>query len=159
MGNWFVTINLKGAHFHIQIVKRHRTFLRFAFEGKAYQYRVFPFGLALALRMFTKCMRPNFELPGPLADIGQSQNLAIAHRDLVLNHLRSLGLHVKLPRQQTTFLGVDLNSRTMRAYLSPTCSVITNLSESVWSRVKWNICCWWPRSGPLRCGSQTWSVC
>lgn len=29
---------------------------RFAFGGKAYQYRVLPFCLALAPRMFTKCM-------------------------------------------------------------------------------------------------------
>ncbi len=31
-------------------------FLRFAFGGKAYQYKVLPFGLALAPRTFTKCM-------------------------------------------------------------------------------------------------------
>ncbi len=54
--DWFVTTDLKDAYFHIQIVKRHRKFLRFAFEGKAYQYFVLPFGLALAPRTFTKCM-------------------------------------------------------------------------------------------------------
>ncbi len=37
-GDWFVTIDLKDAYFHIQIVKRHRKFLRFAFKGKAYQF-------------------------------------------------------------------------------------------------------------------------
>ncbi len=55
-GDWFVTINLKDAYFHIQVVQRHRRFLRFAFGGKAYQYKVLPFGLALAPRTFTKCM-------------------------------------------------------------------------------------------------------
>ncbi len=54
--DWFVTIDLNDAYFHIQIVKRHRKFLRFAFEGKAYQYCVLPFWLALAPRTFTKCM-------------------------------------------------------------------------------------------------------
>ncbi len=49
-------IDLKDAYFHIQIVKRHRKFLRFAFQGKAYQYCVLPFGLALVPRMFTKYM-------------------------------------------------------------------------------------------------------
>ncbi len=41
---------------HIQVVQRHRKFLRFSFRGKAYQYKVLRFGLALAPRMFTKCM-------------------------------------------------------------------------------------------------------
>ncbi len=53
-GDWFVTIDLKDAYFHIQVVHRHRRFLRFAFGGKAYQYKVLPFGLALAPRTFTK---------------------------------------------------------------------------------------------------------
>ncbi len=34
----------------------HRRFLRFAFEGVAYQYKVLPFGLSLATRTFTRCM-------------------------------------------------------------------------------------------------------
>ncbi len=55
-GDWFVTIDLKDAYFHIQVIQRHRRFLRFAFGGKAYQYKVLPFGLALAPRTFTKCM-------------------------------------------------------------------------------------------------------
>ncbi|MGL5643349.1 MAG: reverse transcriptase domain-containing protein, partial [Metamycoplasmataceae bacterium] len=55
-GDWFVSIDLKDAYFHIQVTPRHRKFLRFAFEGKVFQYRVLPFGLALAPRTFTKCM-------------------------------------------------------------------------------------------------------
>ncbi len=37
--DWFVTIDLKDAYFHISILPSHRKFLRFAFRGKAYQYR------------------------------------------------------------------------------------------------------------------------
>ncbi len=55
-GDWFVTIDLKDAYFHIQVVRRHRKFLRFAFGGKAYKHKVLPFGLALAPRMFTNYM-------------------------------------------------------------------------------------------------------
>ncbi len=43
-GDWFVTIDLKDAYFHIQVVHRHRRFLWFAFGGKAYQNKVLPFG-------------------------------------------------------------------------------------------------------------------
>ncbi len=52
--DWFVTIDLKDAYFHISILPSHRKFLRFAFRGKAYQYRVLPFGLTLSPRTFTK---------------------------------------------------------------------------------------------------------
>ncbi len=54
--DWFVTIYLKDTYFHISILPCHRKFLRFAFGGRAYQYRVLPFGLALSHRTFTKCI-------------------------------------------------------------------------------------------------------
>ncbi len=37
MGDWFVTVDLKDAYFHIPVNQRHKKFLRFAFGGKAYQ--------------------------------------------------------------------------------------------------------------------------
>ncbi len=52
-GDWFMSLDLKDAFFHIQIAPHHRRFLRFAFEGMAYQYKVLPFGLSLAPRIFT----------------------------------------------------------------------------------------------------------
>ncbi len=48
--DWFVTIDLKYAYFHVSILPRHSKFLRFSFRGKAYQYRVLPFGPALSPR-------------------------------------------------------------------------------------------------------------
>ncbi len=50
----FVMIDLKDAYFHISILPCQRRFLRFAFGGKAYQYRVLPFCLALSPRTTTK---------------------------------------------------------------------------------------------------------
>ncbi len=39
--DWFLLLDLKDAYFHIQIAPpHHRQFLRFAFEGVAYQYTV-----------------------------------------------------------------------------------------------------------------------
>ncbi|KAL0190072.1 hypothetical protein M9458_017171, partial [Cirrhinus mrigala] len=54
--DWFVTIDLKDMYFHVSILPQHRKFLKFAFRGEAYQYRVLPFGLALSPRTFTKCV-------------------------------------------------------------------------------------------------------
>lgn len=54
--DWGTTVDLKDAYFHIAILPKHRQFLRFAYEGKTYKYRVLPFGLSLAPRMFTKCL-------------------------------------------------------------------------------------------------------
>ncbi|KAI2655602.1 Transposon Ty3-G Gag-Pol polyprotein [Labeo rohita] len=49
-------IDLKDAYFHVSILPQHRKFLRFAFRGEAYQYRVLLFGLALSFRTFKKCV-------------------------------------------------------------------------------------------------------
>ncbi len=54
--DWFVTIDLKDAYFHISLIPCHRRFLRFAFGGKANQYWVLLFGLALSPRTITKCV-------------------------------------------------------------------------------------------------------
>ncbi len=129
-GDWFVTIDLKDAHFHIQVVHRHRRFLRFAFGGKAYQYKVLPFGLALAPRTFTKCMDAalaplrlqGIRVLNYLDDwliLAHSRELVSRHRDIVLGHIHSLGLRmnakksVLLPSQRTVFLGVRLDSVQM----------------------------------------------
>ncbi len=135
-GDWFVTIDLKDAYFHIQIVQRHRRFLRFAFGGKAYQYKVLPFGLALAPRTFTKCMDAalaplrlqGIHVLNFLDDwliLAHSRELVSRQRDIVLRHIHSLGLRmnakksVLLPSQRTLFLGVHFDSIQMQARLAP----------------------------------------
>ncbi len=37
--DWFAAIDLKDAYFHVSILPWHRPFLRFPFEGRAWQYR------------------------------------------------------------------------------------------------------------------------
>lgn len=44
-GDWFVSVD---AYFHVPIVPHLRNFLRFSFQGQAYQFRVLPFGLTLS---------------------------------------------------------------------------------------------------------------
>ncbi|XDV44749.1 hypothetical protein PO909_012989 [Leuciscus waleckii] len=134
--DWFVTIDLKDAYFHVSILPQHRKFLRFAFGGEAYQYRVLPFGLALSLRTFTKCMDAalaplrlqGIRILNYIDDwliLAQSEQQAVRHRDLVLAHIKRLGLRLNVKKsvlstlQRTTFLCVVWDSRTMQARLSP----------------------------------------
>ncbi len=51
-----MSLDLKDAYFNIQVAPHHRQFLRFAFEGVAYQYKVLQFGISLAPHTFTRCM-------------------------------------------------------------------------------------------------------
>ncbi len=95
-------IDLKDTYFHVSILPRHRPFLRFAFEGRAWQYRVLPFGLSLSPRVFTKVVECALT---PLREVGirilnylddwlilaQSREQLGDHRDLVLRHLSQLG--------------------------------------------------------------------
>ncbi|KAL0161741.1 hypothetical protein M9458_045466, partial [Cirrhinus mrigala] len=134
--DWFVTIDLKDAYFHVSILPQHRKFLRFAFRGEAYQYRVLPFGLALSPRTFTKCVDAalvplriqGIRILNYIDDwliLAESESLAVRHRDVVLAHMKTLGLRLNAkksvlsPSQRTTYLGVVWDSATMQARLSP----------------------------------------
>ncbi len=132
-------IDLKDAYLHVSILPRHRPFLQFAFEGRAWQYRVLPFGLSLSPRVFTKVVEGALT---PLREVGvrilnylddwlilaQSREQLGDHRDLVLRHLSQLGLRVnweksKLsPVQRISFLGVELDSVSMMARLMEECA-------------------------------------
>ncbi len=105
--DWFVTIDLKDAYFHISILLYNRKFLRFAFGGRAYQYRVLPFSLALSPRTFTKCIDAALEplclkgirIMNYIDDwliLAQLHLLAVRHRDVVLAHMKELGLQHKM---------------------------------------------------------------
>ncbi len=125
--DWFAAIDLKDAYFHVSILPRHRPFMRFAFEGRAYQYKVLPFGLALSPHVFTKVVEGALV---PMREQGvhtlnylndwlilaQSREQLCQHRDLVLSHLSQLGLQVNweksklAPVQRISFLGMELDS-------------------------------------------------
>ncbi|XP_061589562.1 LOW QUALITY PROTEIN: nucleolar protein 14 [Cololabis saira] len=63
---WFNSIDLKDAYFHVPIHPDHRQFLHFAFQGHAYQFAVLPFGLSQAPRIFTRCMRGGLGIAMPV---------------------------------------------------------------------------------------------
>ena len=117
--DWFISLYLKDVYFQIQIIPRHRPFLRSAFDGQVYQYTVLPFGLSLAPRTFTKCMDTALaplrgqgmrilNYPDDWLILAQSEAELIAHRTVLLSHLDSLGLTVNwtksslVPSQSTS---------------------------------------------------------
>ncbi|KAL0199608.1 hypothetical protein M9458_002795, partial [Cirrhinus mrigala] len=108
--DWFTTIDLKDAYFHVSILPRHRPFLRFAYEGRAYQYKVLPFGLSLVAEAALAPLREQaIRILNYLDDwliLAQSQELVCEHRDQMLRHLARLGLRLS-PVQSISFLGVD----------------------------------------------------
>ena len=53
-GDWMASVDLKDAYFHVPIAVEHRKYLRFAFQGQHWQYKVTPFGLSLAPMLFTR---------------------------------------------------------------------------------------------------------
>ena len=53
-GLWLASVDLKDAYFHVPIAKKQWKYLRFAINGRAFQYKVTPFGLSPAPRLFTK---------------------------------------------------------------------------------------------------------
>ena len=110
-------------------------FLRFAFEGTAYEYLVLPFGLSLAPRTFSKCVEAAL---APLREKGvrilaylddwalvaSSKEQAAVQLSLVLSHIQTLGFSVNerksslYPSQQFSFLGLEICSVSGRACLS-----------------------------------------
>jgi len=55
---WLASVDLKDAYFHVPIARCHHKYLRFLWQGQAYEYRVLPFGLSSAPRVFTKVLAP-----------------------------------------------------------------------------------------------------
>ena len=134
-GDSCASIDLKDDYFHVPIVPRHSRFLRFFFQGMAYVYTRLPFGYTLAPRTFTKCMNAALQ---PLREQGvrvlaylddllvlaPSSRLAMEHTTSLVSHLNRLGFAIDweksslVPSCQVTYLGLNLNTETMRASLS-----------------------------------------
>lgn len=134
-GEWFTTIDLKDAYFHVPIAAHHQPFLRFAFQGHHYQFRVLPFGLSLSPRVFTRCVAAAL---APLQAGGMkvlpylddwlvcapSRAQVMRDTNRLMLHVSRLGLKVNVaksclvPTQRAAYLGLVLDSVAMKAYLS-----------------------------------------
>lgn len=134
-GDWFTTIDLKDAYFHVEVAPKHRKFLRFAFQGVAYEYNRLPFGYSLAPRTFSRFvdtalqplrsqgMRVFFYLDDLIVMAGSKQ-WALFHTAQLVLHLAKLGFAVNwdksspIPAQRAEYLGMELDSVSFRATLS-----------------------------------------
>ncbi|XP_029975786.1 uncharacterized protein LOC115408980 [Salarias fasciatus] len=134
-GDWFTSIDLKDAYFHIPIYPPHRKYLRFAFQGTSYEYLVLPFGLSLSPRVFVKCTEAAV---GPLRGRGlrvatyiddwliaaSSHQEAADHTRQLTAHLLNLGFNLNLeksvflPCQKITFIGLLIDSAQARVRLT-----------------------------------------
>ncbi|XP_051994281.1 uncharacterized protein LOC127652201 [Xyrauchen texanus] len=133
--DWFTSVDLKDAFFHINMYAPHRKFLRFAYQGICYEFTVLPFGLSLSPRVFCLCAEAGL---APLRITGlriltyiddwliiaNSREEVVQDTRRVLTHITSLGFRVNVsksnftPAQSVIFLGLELNSISMRARLS-----------------------------------------
>ena len=129
-GDWFVTIDLKDAYFQIPIWPGHWRFLRFAFEGRIFEFQVLPFGLSLAPLTFTRCMdavlaplrQQGLSILNYLDDwliCANSEELCRQHVALLLTHIQCLGLCLNTkksklqPCRVTNSLGMVLDFRRL----------------------------------------------
>ena len=135
-GEWFPSIDLRDAYFHVPIARHHWQFLRFAYRGRHWRFKVLPFGLSLSPRVFTRCVAAALsplQAQGmkvlPYLDDGLicAPSRARASQDTtrLLSHVAHLGLKVTMvkscivPSRTTTFIGIVLNTVTMTAWPSP----------------------------------------
>ena len=134
-GDYWTSVDLRDAYFHVNVYPAHRKFLRFGFEGRVFEYTVLPFGLSLSPRVFVKVTQAAI---APLRQQGirlstylddwlisaASSDEVTRHTNVVVSHLTTLGFNINydksmlIPSQQTTFLGISLDSVQMRARLS-----------------------------------------
>ncbi len=159
-GDWFMSLDLKEAYFHIQVAPYHRRFLIFAFEGVAYQYKILPYGLSLAPRTFTRCITL-FPLPQVGIRIlnyldnwlilAQSEAVSTSHKTLLLSHLCCLGLRVNFaksilsPSQRVLFLGTVIVQMTANVSAerattiqrhAPVCSKLSRKCWAWWQQLR-----------------------
>ena len=121
---------------NVPIAPHHRQFLQFAFQGRHFQFRVFPWGLFLSPQVFTRCMAAALS---PLQSRGikilpylddwlvcaPSRSQVTRDTAILLSHVAQLGLRLNftksclVPSQSTLFLGVTLDAVAMKACPSP----------------------------------------
>ena len=132
---WAISINLRDAYFHVAVAPEHTRYLPFAYNGRAFEFLVLPFGQSTAPRVFTRIVRvievflkvQGVDMHQYLDDWlmkSQSKSLVERHRDLTLFWVNKLGFLVNevksqlTPSQALAFLGSTLDLLNMLVFPS-----------------------------------------
>ena len=131
-GDWMCSIDLRDAYLQVPVHPNSRKFLRFTSSKGVFQFKTLCFGLSTAPQVFTRVMAPvskilhqwGVRLLRYLDDwliLADSEAKCQRARDLVLQLCTELGIQVNLeksnptPSQQIEYLGMELNSISLRA--------------------------------------------
>ena len=129
-GDWMIKIDLKDAYFAVSIAPKDQKFLKFRWLGQRYQFRVLPFGLGSAPKVFMKLLKPVLAILrsagvhcaihlDDLIVLRQSQTLLIQQKSTVLWLFQRLGFQINwdksllIPQQILELLGFIINSLKM----------------------------------------------
>ena len=156
---WVISIDLRDAYFHVAVAPEHTRYLRFAYNGGAFEFLVLPFGLSTAPRVFTRIVRVEAFLKVQGVDMhqylddwlmkSQSKSLVEHHRYLTLFWVNKLGFHVNegksqlTPTQAPAFLGSTLDLLNMllfpseRRILRATCLAASWLARTAQPAKTW----------------------
>ncbi|XP_071080823.1 uncharacterized protein [Haliotis cracherodii] len=134
-GEWLTSIDLKDAYLHEPIHSEFKKYLWFSFDARCYQFRILPFRISPAPRVFTKLMlipaqvaRSKGRFCHPYLNDwllrALSHHMSQIATQEVLDILVSLGWIVNLkksdlnPAQTLVFLGANLNTESGLVSLS-----------------------------------------
>ncbi|XP_046544816.1 uncharacterized protein LOC124255024 [Haliotis rubra] len=129
----FISIDLKDAYLHVPIHPRSQKYLRFAVNGRRFQFRVLPFGISLAPWLFTVIINPilaflhhrQIAIHGYLDDF-LARNIItqtlLKQTKFILHVFTHLGLVVHpvkselVPTSKIKYLGAILDAKTARIF-------------------------------------------
>ena len=132
--DFMVKLDLKDAYLTVGVHEQSQHYLRFIWQGQAYQFQALPFGLCTAPRVFTKLLKPviTFLRTRNIRLLIYLDDILIVASDIktlkeqtgqVLDLLQSLGFIINFEKSVLTpfpvmeFLGLLVDSRTMMFYL------------------------------------------
>ena len=133
-GDWLASLYLKDSYFHFLIRQDHRPYLRFAFQVQVFQFKVLPFGLSTASRVFPKILAPImgilhqkrvhiYSYLDACLIVAKSKEITVSSILLTQQVLMEAGFLINFkksylqPVQIITFLGLELDMTVAAAFL------------------------------------------